>query len=701
METQFLELVNYLKIQYQKQYWVSCEMALSDILEFLQEEDKSILDHDALVIFNRILIKYYSRFHAVVSFDMELIQEALLELERLNAADVTDYESVCSLYNSCPEELYKKAISIHPNSFPILYAYALHAKNKEELLVAIGCLRYLLSIYPEANYLRPVLHECEQEVLTQLLDQSTTDTLTASAINTLVHLSLITKHKPTISKLLTNFSEVLSDAQQQDLEISNYFLQQGINVEEVIQFWEQRWMHQPLSLVTGVYLTEYFHKQGKIQFMLPILENIKLPALDFLGAEALQSTAIDDYFINFNEVDQELVATYYFLKATAYNYQQAADLAQQTLAEALLKFPKHPKLTGLLAVITLRYNNENQAAALPIIDDALKYGVALTTYLDIMAEYATSKNDFQSVINYLKTYHKYAIPTGKSLFYQARAYAKLGYFHNALKLLNEGATYLPITPYRTSINFWQMVIYKNMGDDKRFYEHLQWQLSVFDKRYPQHWEAQNICVEFLYEKHAFKECYTYIVPIYKAGKLPPDLLPILQYLVWCEYDVNDEVSVPPVTMENIIENPVTLGHYRANAIYYWMLGKDYESAQAFEKAAGFGSNVGFYLARAYWRSTYDETKRNYSIELYKKMKKIVPESIDYQMQYWEQNLYFRALRSNEAKTSFNELIAKFPKTALRKNTSAAHYASRQKINTEHLGETEAFERYSKMLQSLS
>ncbi|MBB4119594.1 hypothetical protein GGR32_001896 [Mesonia hippocampi] len=700
METEFLELVNYLKTQYQKQYWVSCDLVLSDILEFLEEEDKSILDHDAQVIFNRILIKYYSRFYAIASFDMELVQEALSELERLNAADVTDYESVCSLYNSCPEELYKKAISIHPNSLPILYAYALHAKNKAELDIAIGCLRYLLSIYPEANYLRPVLHECEQEALTQLLDKLTTDALTASEVDKLVCLSLITKHKPTISRLLTSFSEVLSEAQQQDLEISNYFLQQEINAEEVVQFWEQRWMHQPLSLVTGIYLTEYFHQQGKIQFMLPILENTILASVDFLRAEALQSTAIDDYFINFNEEDQELIATHYFLKATAYNYQQAADLAQQTLTEALLKFPKHPKLTGLLAVITLRYGNENKTAALSIINDAQKYGVALTTYLDLMAEYATSNNNFKEVASFLKTYHKYAIPTGKSLFYQARAYAKLGYFHNALKTLNEATTYMPITPYRTSINFWQMVIHKNMGDDKGFYKHLQWQLSVFDKRYPQHWEAQNICVEFLYEKHAFQECYKYIVPIYKAGKLPPDLLPILQYLVWCEYDVDNEINVPPVTAESIIETPVTLGHYRANAIYYWMLGKDYESAQAFEKAAGFGSNVGFYLARAYWRSTYDETKRNYSIELYKKMKKIVPESIDYQMQYWEQNLYFRAARHKEAKTSFNELIAKFPKMALRKNTSATHYASRQKINTENLSETNEFERYSKMLLSL-
>ncbi|MFD0700319.1 tetratricopeptide repeat protein [Myroides pelagicus] len=693
----FNELVTFIAQSISDRDYQSCEQALVEGYEYLNQEDKPLVDSVEEVSFYRLYIVFFTRFIGSDNFDYDKVITALSVLEYYGADQVREFELIGGLEQYCDIAFYERALDYHPNSMALLLGYANKMEEIRKYDVAIGCLHHALSVYPEANNLRLRLWDLQVNYSKQLLNK---DILEEGEIDVLVDYAVRTQVHTVIEDLLNHDRCNLSDQQRNELSIAQYVSKDSFDLQECISLWEQKWSKTLLSVQSGIYLVDCFYSCGMLAQMMEVIETIAFKEEIPVDMRELTEDYVEEFFQSYNREDRELVVSYYNYKALYYKHQYELELALKYVNVAKIVVEEHPSI--LLtegSILTMMLNPEDETALDTLMDAAYK-GASLPNYLLEVAHYYDMLGSYHDVLSLVNSYHAYTLPTGESLYLQGKGYFGLGQYGQALKPLESAMNLKEDSPYRLSVNSLLMTSYKYLNDTQKFIEALQYRLSCFHVSRPEHWETRNYYVVFLYEMKAYEQCAKLIVQLHQINQLSKSNEAILYYLVDAEYLSSSEIQLPKVTEALIVQDPQSIEDYRANALYYWIMGDNLESAKAFEAAADLSYEKGFYLARAYWRTTYDTSLYEYSLALMERLKNEAVASIDYQMLYWQQNIYFRNDLAQPAYDSFRELIMKFPLTTMRKDMSASHYAIRQKINTEKLGNESECDRYLKMHNSV-
>ncbi|MVX35439.1 hypothetical protein [Myroides sp. LoEW2-1] len=693
----FNELVAFIAQRISERDYQSCEQALIEGYEYLNQEDKSLVESVEEVSFYRLYIVFFTRFIGSDNFDYDKVILALSTLENYGVDQLSEFELIGGLEQYCDLAFYERALDYHPNSMALLLGYANKMEAIQKYDVAIGCLHHALSVYPEANNLRLRLWDLQVNYSKQLLNRAN---LEEAEINILVDYAVRTQVQIVIEDLLNHDQYNLSDQQRNELSIAQYVANDIINIEESISLWEQKWSKTLLSVQAGIYLVDCFHSCGMLEQMSEVLEAITFKEKIPVDMRELTKEYVEEFFQSYNREDKELVVSYYNYKAIYHKYQYELELALKYINVAKIVVEDHPSI--LLtegSILTMMFNPEDETV-LNVLMEAANKGASLPNYLLALAHYYTMMGNFHQVLSLVDSYHDYALATGESLYLQGKAYFILGQYGQTLKSLETAMNLKEDSPYRLSINSVLLTTCKYLNDTHKFVEALQYRLSCFHVSRPEHWEARNYYVVFLYEIKAYEQCAKLIVQLYQVNQLSKSNEAILYYLIDNEYLSKSQIQLPEVTESMLVRDPKSLEDYRANALYYWIMGNNLESAKAFEAAADLSYEKGFYLARAYWRTTYDASLYEYSLALIERLKNEAVENVDYQMLYWEQNIYFRNDLAQPAYDSFRELIMKFPVTSMRKDSSVSHYAIRQKINTEKLGNQSECNRYLSMYTSV-
>lgn len=693
----FKELVTFIAQSINERDYQSCEQALIEGYEYLHQEEKSPVESVEEVSFYRFYIEFFTRFIGSDNFDYDKVMLALSVLEYYGAEQLREFELIGGLEQYCDIAFYERALDYHPNSLALLLGYANKMEEIQKYDVAIGCLHHALSVYSEANNLRLRLWDLQVNYSKQLLSK---EILEEGEIDILVDYAVQTQVHSVIEDLLNQSRFNLSDKQVNELSIAQYVAKDIFDLEECVTLWEQKWSKTLLSAQAGIYLVDCFYSCGMLVQVAEVMEVIAFKEVIPVDMRELTEQYVEDFFKSYSCEDRELVVNYYNYKALYHKHQYELDLALKYVNVAKVVVEEHPSILLTEGSILTMMRNPEDETALGILIEAAYKGASLPNYLLEMAHYYDMLGSYHDVLSLVNTYHTYSLPTGESLYLQGKGNFGLGQYRQALKPLEVAMKLKEDSPYRLSINFLIMTLCRYLNDTPKFVEALQYRLSCFHVSRPEHWETRNYYVVFLYEMKAYEQCAKLIVQLHQINQLSKSNEAILYYLVDAEYLSSSEMQLPKVTEAMIVQDPQYIEDYRSNALYYWIMGNNLESAKAFEAAADFSYEKGFYLARAYWRTTYDESLYEYSLALIERLKKEDVTSVDYQMLYWEQNIYFRNDLAQPAYDSFKELITKFPVTSMRKDSSVSHYAIRQKINTEKLGNQSECNRYLSMYTSV-
>ncbi|MBI6120844.1 tetratricopeptide repeat protein [Salegentibacter maritimus] len=619
---------------------------LTPHISAVQENFEALDSATEYARYYRLVMLYIAAFEEI---NMPVMQSYLEALEAINEIQASDYEVICSCYHQCPGAVYEKALMQYPYNETLHLHYALKLQNEKRFLEAIGILKYILECYPATTEARLLLWEIE----TAYLEELCCSTEEANCYE-LLDLASATHNLEVLKGL--ELDERLDEASKSLIYIQIALWEK--RSVEILEYWKTEWKLLELSDRARYLLADYARAFMMYNMVSQILRAPSKP--EFPTDEFTSFQEYKEYMKAVSNSGWQLAQHHYLLVGnSAYFHTGDRKVLNICVEQGLALNPKNPLLLVLKAKSFYLEENYNQTAA--AYHEAYRNGLAMSEYLFYLLEVNNRIQSWQGILDIVTQFHKRKSPTLKTMFFKARALVMLQEFDAALEVINEALQDFPLPAHSYAPWFYnlRMLIHKRNHNYKAFLEDMHEEINYYKIGDSDYCSTMNMCVETIFEMGDYEECYKFAIYNYEQEQLSPELYPVLQWLCFYDFLIEKPDDLNDVTENDLIEEPTTFIDYRNNGLLHWIMGNHDAATASLELAAGLTTNKAYYLKLALTCSK-EAFHNSKSIRLCETIKKELPESQEWKIDFDYANLLREEKQYKAALHSFKQVLQGYP-----------------------------------------
>jgi len=634
----------------------------------------------------RFFMSYMGAFEKV---NIEVMHSYVEALEQVGQILASDYEYICSYYQTCPEAVYEKALQKHPYNETLHIHYALKLQVEKRYTEAISVLKYILECYPATTEARFLLWEIQSAQLDDLV----TSTEEADCYQ-LLDLASATHNLQVLKGLQL---DTRLDKKTKLLTYIQVAIWENRSVE-VIELWKSEWKTLDLTDQSRYVLADYakaFMMYDLVPQILKAPQKPDFPETDF--------TNFSEYKV-FMEVlvnsGWQLAQHHYLLLGNAaYFHSNNSNAVEICLKQGLALNEKNPLLLNLKAMYLKSLNKYQEAGA--IYHEAFRNGLTMDNYLLYLIELNNRIESYQGVLDTVKQFHIRHTPTLKSMFFKARALFKFHRDDEALIVLNEALQDFPLhsRSYAPWMLHYRMIINKRKRNYTQYFIDQQAEINYYVDGDDDYFNTTNLAVETIFEQGEYEECYKYANYNHEQGKLAEELYPIFQWICFYDFLLEKPEDLQDVTEANINQQPETFEDFRNNGLIYWMLDDHTAAAESLMIAASKAINKAIYLKLAL-TCAKEGFNNSLCLTIIETIQKEVPEAREFKTDYNYANILNDEQRHQEAYDALLNVLKSYPERSFFEFPKDFNYLLHTlKNNAKGLEDMSGYNKYISMLLS--